>query len=25
MRERLLTQLLLHADETSYRVLESDS
>ncbi|HEU4263127.1 TPA: transposase, partial [Streptococcus pneumoniae] len=21
MRERLLTQLLLHADETSYRVL----
>ncbi|VNH87382.1 transposase [Streptococcus pneumoniae] len=25
LRERLLTQSLLHADETSYRVLESDS
>ncbi len=25
LRERLLTQPLLHADETSYRVLESDS
>ena len=25
LREKLLTQPLLHADETSYRVLESDS
>ena len=25
LRERLLTQPVLHADETSYRVLESDS
>ncbi|HET2362312.1 TPA: transposase, partial [Streptococcus pneumoniae] len=25
LRERLLTQPLLHADETSYRVLESHS